>query len=110
MRFEYGKELRRMRDEAGVLLKEVGAAVHPPVTMSYLSQIELGTKPPLDITRTRQAEKFLLTRLNRAGKKQTSKLILFEVCYRLAVTFEGLPDDLILKLGKEIARELYDYG
>jgi transcriptional regulator with XRE-family HTH domain len=110
MRYAYGKELRRLREEAGLLLKDAAAAVHPAIARGYLSQIELGQKTPFDIERTRQIEKFLLSKLARMGKKEHSKLVLYEVCYRLSYEFEGLSDACILKVGKEIAKELYDYG
>lgn len=44
-RVAVGKALRNARYAAEMTLQEAGSALNPPVSVSYLSEVELGSRP-----------------------------------------------------------------
>lgn len=81
MQSRFGWILRRVRVERAV--KQLRLAAHLQITQNYLSQIELGDRPPLDPDRIRSAAAFLGC--------DPEPLIIAAACDRGA--FPGLPAD-----------------
>jgi hypothetical protein len=107
-RYWYGTELRRLREKAGLRLKDSGGAISPPMGIANMSEIESGMRPPLDAARTKQLEKFLsMAIFKKTGEREKPQLGRLSICFKLATEFKELTDKTIERLAKEIYKEIY---
>ena len=107
MKKRYGSELRRLRNEAGLLLKDLIAVIGLS-NLSYLAEVEKGQKAPFDYPRTKVLESVLKSRIG--AKKFRSRLLLHSVEYKLADAFPDVSESTLERAAIEIAKEISDSG